>query len=314
MTMHDPKSLRRAFGRFATGVTVVTARAANGDPVGFTANSFSSVSLDPPLLLVCVATAIRSYPAFSSARSFAVNVLAENQRDISNIFASRGADKFGAVTWRAAASGAPLLDDVVAWFDCSIHQRIPAGDHGILVGRIESFAENDQPPLGFCGGAYLQFGLLQRAMEITNRHGRLRVGAVLECDGNLLLETDPTTGRLTVPAASRLGSPSDHEGLYGLLASAGYSISVPFLFAVYEDGDTHYVVHRGQATATGHARTASSIRPFPLTGLPWERIARPAERMMLERYQRERSTNVAGIYVGTAESGDLHTVSTRYTI
>lgn len=304
----DPADLRRAFSSFATGVTVVTTRSSSAEPVGFTANSFSSVSLDPPMLLVCVANGIRSYPVFSSAGSFAVNILADDQQEVSRSFASRGADKFGAVQWTEGQTGSPLLDGVVAWFDCRMHQIVPAGDHSILVGRIINYGYNNRAPLGFCGGAYLRFGLLQDATELGNRDGRVRVGAVLECDGDVLLEEDPRTHTLAVPTAAHLGNAAKRSGLFGKLAESGYEITLPFLFSVYEDGRTQFVVHRGNAICCGECRENSTIKLFRIDAIPWERIASPPERLMLERYQRERATNVTGIYVGTAESGDLHTV------
>jgi len=309
MRFIDSSDLRRAFATFATGVTVVTARGPGAEPVGFTANSFSSVSLDPPLLLVCVANGMRSFPVFQATPAFAVNILAEDQQETSRTFAARGADRFAAVQWRAGETGSPLLDGVVAWFDCRAHEVVAAGDHAILIGRIVDYAYNDRAPLGFCGGAYLRFGLLQRALELANHAGRLRVGAVIECDGAVLLEEHGPGGALSVPTAARLGNPADRSGLFGKLAESGYDITLPFLFAVYEDGDTQFVVHRGHATRRPDARDAGAVQPYALDALPWERIASSAERLMLERYQRERATNVTGIYVGNASSGDLHTVS-----
>ncbi len=313
MPPFDSNDLRRAFSSFATGVTVVTTRMSSLEPVGFTANSFSSVSLEPPLLLVCVANGLRSFSAFQTAQNFAVNILAENQQETSRTFASRGIDKFSAVAWRTGRTGSPLIDGVVAWFDCRVHQIVPAGDHSILIGRIEDYAYTDLSPLGFCGGAYLQFGLLQRALESAHGTGGLRVGAVLEHAGTVLLEEDPHAHTLSVPTSARLGSAADHTGLFGKLADSGYDITLPFLFAVYEDGKTQFVVHRGHAVRRTAGQTdrgaETAIKPFAVNHIPWERIARPAERLMLERYERERATNVTGIYVGTAETGDLHTVS-----
>jgi flavin reductase (DIM6/NTAB) family NADH-FMN oxidoreductase RutF len=304
----DTRDLRRAFASFATGVTVVTSQTKSQLPVGFTANSFSSVSLDPPMVLVCVANGIRCFPVFSAAQSFAVNILAEDQQETSAIFASRGADKFSAVKWHVGRTGSPVIEGVVAWFDCRMHNIVPAGDHSILIGEVIDYEYTDRAPLGFCGGAYLRFGLLQRAMELTHGDHKLRVGAVLECDGSVLLEEHPHSHALAVPAAARLGSALDGSGLFGKLAESGYDITLPFLFAVYEDGATQFVIHRGHAVRQRDG-CKTDIKPFPMDNLPWERIASPAERLMLERYRRERATNVSGIYVGTAEAGDLHTVS-----
>ncbi len=309
MPTHDTLELRRAFGTFATGVTVVTTLGDAGEPVGFTANSFASVSLEPPLLLVCLAHGMRSFPSFAAASHFAVNILADDQQELSSTFAARGADKFARTAWRPGATGSPLLDGVVAWFDCSVHQLLPAGDHSILIGRIQTFSHENRAPLGFCSGAYVRFGLPQRAIEASHAHERLKIGAVLECDAGVLLEEDPSTLLLSIPTAPHLGSAADATGLFGKLAGAGYEITLPFLFAVFEDGRTQFVVHRGEAVRRREPPETTRIRACALDELPWERLGSPAERMMLERYQRERATNVAGIYVGTAESGDLHTVT-----
>ncbi len=314
MKLIDAKDLRKAFGSFATGVTVVTTESDASGPVGFTANSFTSVSLDPPLLLVCLAHGMRCFPLFEQTQRFAVNILADDQQEISSTFASRGADKFAAVQWRASHTGSPLLEGVAAWFDCEVHQRILAGDHTILIGRIVDYAYENRAPLGFCGGGYLRFGLLQQAVESSHRHGRVRVGAILECAEGLLLEEHSDTGHFSVPAATRLGSSGAKGGLFGHCAAAGYTITLPFLFAVYEEADTQFVIHRGTAirqapSDLAHQPWVGSLRVFSLDNIPWEKIASSPERMMLERYQRERATNVTGIYVGTAESGDLHTVT-----
>ena len=305
----DTRDLRRAFGAFATGVTVVTMQRAGQEPVGFTANSFASVSLEPPLLLVCLAHGMRSYPAFAAAESFAVNILADDQQELSGTFAARGADKFARAGWRPGRTGSPLLDGVVAWFDCRVHELHGAGDHSILIGKVVDYGYNNRAPLGFCSGAYVRFGLPQRAIEMAQHDGQVRIGAVLECGGAILLDEDPASHLFTVPTAPRLGVAVEGSGLFGLFAAAGYDITLPFLFAVYEDERTQFVVHRGTATPRAAIDARGRIRPVDMDAIPWERVAKPAERMMLERYLRERATNVTGIYVGTAESGDVHTVT-----
>jgi len=150
----DPRALRDAFGAFATGITIITTPTDAGEPVGFTANSFTSVSLDPPLVLVCVAESAFGYSAFRSARRFCVNVLADHQRDVSDTFASRGAEKFSSVAWRSGSTGAPVLSDVAAYFDCVPHQWTDAGDHGILIGRVVDFHFRDALPLCYYRGRY----------------------------------------------------------------------------------------------------------------------------------------------------------------
>jgi flavin reductase (DIM6/NTAB) family NADH-FMN oxidoreductase RutF len=155
----DRDSLRQALGAFATGVTIVTARApASGEPVGFTANSFTSVSLEPPLLLVCLAHTAASYKVFREADSFAVNVLSAEQQETAMLFATRGADKFGPTGWHPGAMGAPLIEGCLARFDCAMHQRMVAGDHDIIMGRVVGFTRHPGEALVYHGGAFQRLG------------------------------------------------------------------------------------------------------------------------------------------------------------
>jgi len=160
--MHPPTDtahLRRALGAFATGVTIVTAMdAETGEPVGFTANSFTSVSLDPPLLLVCLAHTAASYRIFCASDGFAVNVLSAEQEAVARIFATRGADKFGAVSWTPGLHGAPLIDGSLARFDCAMHERVAAGDHDILMGLVLAFSQHEGKALVYHGGAFAALG------------------------------------------------------------------------------------------------------------------------------------------------------------
>jgi flavin reductase (DIM6/NTAB) family NADH-FMN oxidoreductase RutF len=198
----DTLELRRAFGCFVTGVTVVTAIDGGGCPRGFTANSFTSVSLDPPLVLVCIARTAGSYPLFSTTAHFAINILSEAQRPISTRFASKEADKFAQVEWRAGRTGSPLISGTVAWLDCRTEQQIDAGDHLILVGRVLDFQHSTQTPLGFCRGNYLRFGLEQQAITATPANA-IRVGAILEKDDCVLLLKDDATDRWALPVGTR---------------------------------------------------------------------------------------------------------------
>lgn len=152
----DSKEFRRACGQFATGVTIVTARATDGTPVGLTANSFTSVSLEPPLVLVCVDKKIGSYQAFREGAPYAVHVLAEDQADLSTRFATRGTDKFAGLAWREGLDGVPILPDYIALFECRVVHAYDGGDHTIFVGRVENLevAHPDRPPLLFFRGRY----------------------------------------------------------------------------------------------------------------------------------------------------------------
>ena len=152
-TGSDPRTLRDALGCFATGVTVVTCLDGDGLPAGLTANSFTSVSLDPPLLLVCVAKRAASAGALTCASHFAVGVLQTHQQPASIRFAAKGEDRFGATPWSPGEFGPPVLRDSLGVFECGAHAVHDGGDHHIVVGEVlrASFDAALDPLLYFRG-------------------------------------------------------------------------------------------------------------------------------------------------------------------
>jgi len=155
--MHSRAStdIRRALAQFATGVAVITTRAADGSPTGLTVNSFSSVSLEPPLVLWSLAKKANSLDAFRTCERYLIHVLSVRQLEVAEIFATRGADKFGATAWQANAAGLPLLDGSVAWFECGNRRQYDEGDHLIMVGRVDEFAIPGGEPLIFHDSRYV---------------------------------------------------------------------------------------------------------------------------------------------------------------
>jgi len=154
----DEASYRTVLGHFATGVTIITAM--DGDtPTGLSANSFSSVSLDPPLVLFCAAKASSTWPKIQSAGVFTVNILNEHQEDVCRVFATKGADRFSRIGYRpASGTGSPILHDSLAYIDCRIEAEHDAGDHVIVVGRVlELGVLSDHGPLLFYRGGYGRF-------------------------------------------------------------------------------------------------------------------------------------------------------------
>lgn len=149
---------RQVLSHFAAGVTVVTTVDAERRPHGLTATAFTSVSLEPPLVLVCVDKQAETYPQFEPAGVFAVNFLSLAQREISQRFATHGGDKFNGVAWRPGALGAPLLDGTIGHVECRIRFWYDAGDHTIMVGEIESADALDGEPLLHFRHAYRRVG------------------------------------------------------------------------------------------------------------------------------------------------------------
>jgi 3-hydroxy-9,10-secoandrosta-1,3,5(10)-triene-9,17-dione monooxygenase reductase component len=131
----DDERFRTVLGHFATGVTIITALD-GGVPVGLAANSFTSLSLDPPLVLFCVAHSSTTWPRIEAAGRFAVNMLGEEHEEISRRFATSGVDKFAGTAWHTGVSGSPVLDEAMAYVDCEFEAEYPGGDHKIIVGRV----------------------------------------------------------------------------------------------------------------------------------------------------------------------------------
>ncbi len=298
----DVHDLRRALGTFATGVTVVTTTDADGTPRGFTANSFTSVSLEPPLILVCLAKSAASCPVFKTADAFAVNILSEAQKPVSAVFSSRGADRFDRVRWSTRATGCPIIDGVVAWLDCRMHEVVDAGDHYILIGRVVDYDHTASSPLGYCRGAYVSFGLAQAAVRVAEQDHGTRLLALIEHEESILLERDTEDGALTLPSASRIGSAQESGSLLSKVKAAGVDAELSFLFAVYEDPPTgaHRIVYRGEARAVAEHARASLV---PFKDIPWDEIRDAAVRSMIERYVQEREEDSFGVYVGDTTTG-----------
>ena len=157
MTMRsalEPLRLRQVFGSFPTGVTVLAALV-DGTPTGLVANSFVSVSLDPPLVSVCVAHTSGTWPVLRRAARLGVSVLGAHQEDAGRRLSARGVDRFAAVQWQSTPGGAVFLNGSSAWIDCSIQQEIPAGDHDIVLLRVHDLdADPEVAPLVFHGSRY----------------------------------------------------------------------------------------------------------------------------------------------------------------
>ncbi len=134
----DPDGFRAAMASFPTGVTIVTTHDPEGLPYGFTANSFCSVSLEPPMVLVCLAKAAHSFPVFSGCRQFAVSILQAHHTELARRFASKRADKFAQGRFVRTTNGLTVVDDAVAVLECDLHQQHEAGDHVILVGLVHT--------------------------------------------------------------------------------------------------------------------------------------------------------------------------------
>ncbi|TPE46772.1 flavin reductase family protein [Amaricoccus solimangrovi] len=298
----DPRALRGAFGAFLTGVTVVTTTDAEGNPIGFTANSFTSVSLDPPLLLVCLAKRSYNYATVTGAGGFAINILAEDQEGVSNTFARPSDDRFAGIDWSASPNGAPIIRGAAAWFDCATHEIVEAGDHAVLIGRVRAFEDAGANGLGYARGAYVKPGTLGAAVAAA-AEGAARVGAVVERDGAILL-LGGEDGPLTLPEApiETTNSPAALRAF--LLARIGLPTHVGFVYSVYEDRARgwQHIVYRCDAGFGA----PSEGRFVPLTEIPYDRIADGPTRDVVRRFAAESALGNFGVYFGNETRGRVH--------
>ncbi len=171
----DTRAFRDALGTFPTGVAIITTRGPDGEPVGLTCNSFSSVSLEPPLVSWGLRKASRSVDAFRGARAFAINILADDQNELSGRFASsRITDKFAGVEWRPGHGGAPVLANCLAHFECQTFAVHDAGDHFVFIGEVRAYDHGrEDEPLVFYKGAYMMLTQSLRDLVASGRAGVL---------------------------------------------------------------------------------------------------------------------------------------------
>ena len=277
-----PKAFRSVLGTFLTGVTVVTAFDAERRPRGLTANSFTSVSLDPPLVLVCVAKNTGSYGVLLAAERFGVNILGDWQTGVSAACASSSADKFENVTIDVFDDGPPLIRNCLSVLDCARHEAFDAGDHVILVGRVVGFTSSSGSPLGYYRGRYVAFGEGAKALE---QHGgdAIVVGSLVDDGGRVLLWQPPRVPHWSIPTVPLRAGQDHREVLPGLLGRLGVRGDISFLYSVFQHpGDPHTtMVFRGDAAGTAGESLlpdGTALRLFAepsIRGTWWLRARRP---------------------------------------
>lgn len=303
--LHSSK-LRQAFSTFMTGVTVVTALDSEGHPVGFTANSFTSVSLDPPLLLVCPGKSMHLFEVFSECEHFAVNILSESQQDISNTFATDSGDRFAKVGWTKDQQGCPLIDGVAATFSCQTYQRVDAGDHVILIGQINEFQSLASRGLGYSNNGYFSLGMEQKAQEAPAVERALKVGAIIEHDDCILLER--TEEGLRLPEAPVEVGRSARACIKDRLSDAGLDVKLGQVYSIFDSRKfgAAFTYYRAHADNT---QTGGLGEYIPVRELAAQQYISDSHGSMMKRYVLERENGIFGVYVGDEDGGDLHVLA-----
>ena len=303
----DIRELRQTLGAFMTGVTVVTTINEQGEPIGFTANSFTSVSLDPPLVLVCLAKSSGNRNSFAGSKSYAINILADDQQDISSTFARPVEDRFAGVNWRNENTGSPIIEGVAAWLDCKMHDVVDAGDHLIFIGEVTAFANTTTSPLGYLRGNYVRLSLAQQAATaLEDPDQKTSVGMLVEKNGRLLLLKHESG--LQLPHSPKLGNTADPKSLLGVLKASGINTRTYYLFSVFENRNTNVLSIYYRAEIENECRNTQGTF-YPFNEIPFEDIPDELTSMMIKRYIRERETDAFGIYVGDEQKGEIESLT-----
>jgi hypothetical protein len=253
-------------------------------------------------MLVQISRNSVNYVKFTTATGFAVNILSEGQKTISTTFARPSEDRFAGIDWQAGPQGSPILAGVSAWFDCALHQVVEAGDHAILIGRVEAFHATAAPGLGYYRGTYFTPVATQGTVPTGPD---IIVSAILERQGQVLL-IDDGFGGLTLPTA-RVGRDGTTAALAALIAASGVEAAPGPLYSVYEDvarGQQH-IAFRCPATSGTPAKGAF----VDLTPASFAEVTDQALRTMLDRLAEESRMGNYGIYFGNQNAGQIALVA-----
>lgn len=303
MSALDPQALRRAFGSYMTGVTVVTTCTPAGEPVGFTANSFTSVSLDPPLLLVCPGKYLSSFSTFAGCKHFAVNVLSEGQEEASNTFAGFKGDRFARVPHKWDALGNPVIDGALAQFSCTVDRSLDAGDHNVLIGRVQAFAHREGRGLGYAGGQYFSLGLERAALD----HGRAETicGAIIQQGDHVLLERTPQGLRppqVVLPERSFM-----RDDLAASFAERGLPVTLQSAYSIFDIGGTRFTY----LLATSDVALPDAIEAVATDALAGVEYCSAPVADMMRRFALEKRSRAFGLYIGDGARGDIQSSPER---
>lgn len=302
----ESRAIRTMLGSFLTGVTVVATRGAEGQLRAFTANSFTSVSLDPALVLVCLGKSSSSCNIFAEATSFSINILNGTQRDLSSGFGSREpATKYKALSSLVDAE-VPYVGGSLATMICDRYQVLDAGDHILLMGKITRFSFEEGQPLGFFRGSYVALG--PAVAEIEQLEAPLMVGGILDIDGKVLLTRKRRSGDWQLPASFLPHGAKHSEVLSVLFGKLGVHANANLLYSLFQESGesptTMMFSMDGSALPAGHeAPDGSDVAFFGPEDKPWDIIQGDMKRGMLRRYFEERAAGRFGIYYDTADGG-----------
>jgi len=315
----DPRELRNAFGAFMTGVTVVTTVDKSGIPLGFTANSFSSVSMAPPLLSVCPGKFLSSFEAFNQCDYFNVSILAHDQQSVSNVFASSSEERFSQVKWHTNAYGVPVIDGAIASFSCQRVESISAGDHIILLGEVKEFEHREGLGLGYTNGGYFSLDMERKASELQAttqpENQNVIVGALIENNDALFIIHDHDQASLPQISLSR------DEPTFDLIKqhasdAVGEQVNIGSVYSVFDSQDraSSYIYYHASVDSTASTiqdkllKKSSPGQFINIDQLPISSFKSNAIASMISRYVSEYHTGNHNLYIGDELQGKTHKI------
>ena len=302
----DNLEYRKALGKFVTGVAIVTTCEIDGTPRGFTANSFTSVSLDPPLILICIGDFNESLELFKNSKHFSVNILSENQMDISNLFASPSSRKFENTKWTKGDLGSPIIKGALAWFECKNHDQISSGDHIILIGNVKSFKENSGLPLGYYSGNYITLNNEKSLVSAIEKNTKTILGLIIEKSNSILFYEDNKSNELSLPSIGSQGEQSNTSNLIEKFSGLGFKVKLDFVYSVYEDKSLNAVCIYYRCK--DNAKPPKAYKYIKFEDIEWKKIKDKALIIMLKRYIEEANHGNFAIYMGDEKSGLTQTL------
>jgi flavin reductase (DIM6/NTAB) family NADH-FMN oxidoreductase RutF len=311
MNQSTQQDLRQILGKFLTGVTVITTLDQHAIPVGFTANSFTSVSLDPPLVLVCMAQSAGLAPVFRRAGSYAINILSTEQETISNSFARKDADRFAAVNWQGKVTGSPVIDGCAAWLDCEMYEKIIAGDHMVLIGRIVDAEKTARHPLGYYQGRYCAIDLPEETLSLIEHRESVHstTGILVDYRDQLLL-IEQEDGCYDVPRAEP-GGEGEESRINAAMTKLGIEVHNKVLFSVVEGRHHQRISIYYRCNVEPGEPLPAGAKFFSPDALPLDQLSRLDLRSVLKRYLAEKNAGQFGIYVGDEHQGHIEQIAER---
>ena len=302
----DNLEYRKTLGKFVTGVTIITTCEKDGTPRGFTANSFTSVSLEPPLILICIGDFNEGLELFKNSEYFAVNILNEEQVDISNLFAQPVKNKFEEIKWSNSKFGVPIIKGALAWLECKNFDQIRSGDHLILIGNVKNFHNEGGYPLAYYNGNYISFNNETSLVNAMEKDSKTIIGAIIEKNNSILFFDDSKNNILKLPVIGENGEPSNTTKLVNKYSNIGLKMRLDFVYSVYEDKrlDAVCIYYRSKGDET----IPKGYKYVKFNDINWEKIKDKALVIMLKRYIEEANQGDFAVYMGNETTGLTQTL------